>query len=92
LKNVVDLCCEAAIVMPSTTEDLPMINDLAIFASRFNVSVADAYVLPALFERTAAIAKMPVRAFIGQATFSNNALGQYLADCAKKIAIADREG
>lgn len=65
-------------------------NELAIFAARFNVSASDAYVLPALFERTAQMVKMPVRAFLAQATYSNNALGEYLADAARKVAAEDR--
>ena len=64
-----------------------MTNEYAIFAARFNVSVADAYVLPALFERTAQIAKMPVRALLSQATYSNPKLGEYLAACAHKVAM-----
>lgn len=63
-----------------------MANELAIFASRFNVSVEDAYVLPALFERCAQMAKMPLRAFIAEATFRNNPLGEYLANAARKVA------
>jgi hypothetical protein len=68
-----------------------MLNELAIFASRFNVSVNDAYVLPALFERTAQHAHMNLRGFIAEATYRNNALGEYLAKCAAKVAAADRE-
>lgn len=67
-----------------------MTAEFAIFAARFNVSVTDAYVLPALFERTAEMAKMPVRAFLAQATYSNNALGEYLANAARKVASEDR--
>lgn len=60
------------------------------FASRFNVAVADAYVLPALFERTAQLVGMAPRALLSQATYSNNALGEYLAGCARKVAAEDR--
>jgi hypothetical protein len=67
-----------------------MAHELAIFAARFNVAVADAYVLPALFERTAEMAKLPVRSFLAQATYSNNALGEYLANAARKVAAEDR--
>jgi hypothetical protein len=67
-----------------------MLLDLASFASRFNVNPADAYVLPALFERTAQMAGMPERALIAEATFRNNALGEYLADAARKVAAQDR--
>lgn len=68
-----------------------MLNDLATFARRFNVSVADAYVLPALFEGAARKAGMVPSALLTQATYTNNALGEYLAECARKVAIADRE-
>lgn len=67
-----------------------MTQELAIFASRFNVSVEDAYVLPALFERSAEMAKIPLRAFIAEATFRNNPLGEYLANAARKVASEDR--
>lgn len=68
-----------------------MAQELAIFASRFNVAVSDAYVLPALFERSAQMAKMPLRAFIAEATYRNNALGEYLANAARKVALEDRD-
>lgn len=67
-----------------------MTQELAIFASRFNVSSEDAYVLPALFERAAEMAKMPLRAFIAEATFRNNPLGEYLANAARKVASEGR--
>ncbi len=67
-----------------------MLNDLAAFARRFNVSLADAYVLPALFERTAQKVSMSPRALLAR-TVTNTALGEYLAECAHKVAIADRE-
>lgn len=67
-----------------------MANELAIFASRFGVAVKDAYVLPALFDRCAEMANMPVRALIAEATYNNNALGEYLAGCAQRIAVDDR--
>lgn len=63
-----------------------MTNEYAIFASRFSISPSVAYVLPALFERCAEKVNMPVRALLSQATYSNMALGQYLADCAHKAA------
>lgn len=67
-----------------------MQNELVTFAARFNVRVADAYVLPALFERTAQLVNLPVRALLSQATYSNKALGEYLASAARKVADADR--
>lgn len=66
-----------------------MHSELATFAARFNIAASEAYILPALFERTAQMAKMPVRAFLAQATYSNHALGEYLAEAARKIARED---
>lgn len=65
-------------------------SELSVFAARFNVAVADAYVLPALFERTAQMVNMPVRGMIAEATYRNNALGEYLANAARKVAADDR--
>jgi hypothetical protein len=67
-----------------------MLHDLAAFAARFNVSHQDAYVLPALFENAARKAGMAQRALVAEATFRNDALGQYLANAARKVAAEDR--
>jgi len=67
-----------------------MLLDLASFASRFNIAPADAYVLPALFERSAEKVGMPIRALIAEATFRNAALGEYMAEAARKVAAQDR--
>ena len=69
-----------------------MLQDLATFASRFNVAVADAYVLPALFERSAAMVGMQPRQLVAEATFRNQKLGEYLATAAHTVAVADRAG
>lgn len=69
-----------------------MLQDLATFAARFNVSVADAYVLPALFERAAEKVGTTRRRLVVEATFNNPKLGEYLAACARKVAVADRAG
>jgi len=67
-----------------------MLQDLATFAARFNVSPKDAYVLPALFERSAQKVNMAPRALVTEATFRNPALGEYLANAARQVATADR--
>ena len=67
-----------------------MLHDLAVFASRFNIAPADAYVLPALFDNAAAKVSMAPRALVAEATFRNAALGKYLADTARKVAAEDR--
>ena len=68
-----------------------MLQDLATFAARFNISHKDAYVLPALFERSAQKVGMAPRALVAEATFRNNALGEYMAEAARKVALADKE-
>jgi hypothetical protein len=64
-------------------------NDYLIFAARQNLPPAVAYVLPALFERAAEKVQMPLAALLAEATYRNPALGEYLADCARKVAAAD---
>lgn len=64
--------------------------ELATFAARFSISPKDAYVLPALFERSAQLAGLPVRALLSQATYTNQPLGEYLANAARKVAQEDR--
>jgi hypothetical protein len=71
-------------------KEAPMLNDLVSFASRFNIAPADAYVLPALFERAAEKVGMHPRALVAEATFHNAALGEYLANAARKVAAEDR--
>lgn len=68
-----------------------MLHDLVAFAARFNVAAADAYVLPALFERSAQKVGMSPRALVTEATYNNPALGDYLAKAAKQVAQLDRE-
>jgi hypothetical protein len=63
---------------------------LVTFALRYRIAPVDAYVLPALFERTAQMVNMPASALVSRATFEPK-LGEYLAECARKVAIADRE-
>lgn len=65
-------------------------SDLVSFAARFNIAPADAYVLPALFERAAEKVGMAPRALLAEATFRNMALGEYLANAARKVAAEDR--
>lgn len=67
-----------------------MLHDLTTFAARHGIVPADAYVLPALFERTAQLVNLPVRDLLAQATYRNAKLGAYLADAARKVAVADR--
>lgn len=62
---------------------------IVTFALRYNISPVDAYVLPALFERTSQLINMPASALVSRATFDSK-LGEYLADCARKVAISDK--
>jgi hypothetical protein len=66
-----------------------MTNELATFAARFSIAPSDTYVLPALFERTAQKLGMHQRVLLAEATYRNHALGEYLADAARKVAAAD---
>ena len=66
-----------------------MASAFAVFASRYNIAIEDAYVLPALFERSAQMAGMPASALLSRATF-DPALGEYLAGCARKVAAEDK--
>ena len=67
-----------------------MHSELAIFATRHGIAASDAYVLPALFERSAEMVGVSVRALLSQATYTNHALGEYLANAARKVAAEDR--
>lgn len=66
-----------------------MLQEYVIFASRFGITAEVAHVLPAVFERCAQIAKMPLRAFVSEATYSNQPLGEYIKTVAIKVAKED---
>lgn len=63
---------------------------LVDFATRYNVAVKDAYVLPALFERSAKKINMTAIDLVNEAMI-NIKLGFYLAEAAAKVAIEDRK-
>lgn len=63
-----------------------MTSELAAFAARFSVPSSAAHVLPALFDNAAQKVGMSARALVAEATYRNAALGQYLADAARKVA------
>ena len=62
---------------------------LASFTIRYNVNPADAYVLPALFERTAQRMGRS-QSWLVQESLINAPVGEYLAECAAKVAREDR--
>jgi hypothetical protein len=66
-----------------------LVSEIAVFADRYNIPVSAAYVLPALFERTAQMANMAVSAMVSRATY-DAALGGYLAGCALNVAANDK--
>lgn len=66
-----------------------MLAALEIFARRYNIAVADAYVLPALFERTAQKIGR-AQTWLIQEAIDNRPLGEYLAGCAANVASEDR--
>ena len=59
---------------------------LVAFASRFNLSPAQAVVLPALFDKAASEVNMEVAALVAEATYNNRKLGEYLASVAVTVA------
>lgn len=59
--------------------------DLATFAARFSLTPDQAVTLPAIFDKAAQSVGMPVRALVSQATFTNHALGEYIAEVARKV-------
>lgn len=65
-----------------------MTSDLAAFASRFSIPADVAHVLPALFARSAQMVGRLPRSLIVEATYHNPALGQYMAECAHRVAAA----
>jgi hypothetical protein len=67
-----------------------MLDDLAVFASRFKIAPVDAYVLSALFGNAAAKVGMAQRTLVAEATFRNKALGEHLANAARMVAAEDR--
>jgi hypothetical protein len=64
-------------------------SEIAVFAGRYNIAASVAYVLPALFERTAQMAGLPVHSMVSRATY-DSALGEYLAEAARKVAAEDK--
>lgn len=62
---------------------------LIAFAVRYNVATVDAYVLPALFERTAQKLGRAQEWLVREA-LENGPLGEYLAGCAATVAREDR--
>ena len=63
-----------------------LVNEIATFAARFNVSPSDARALPAVFENAAKKVNMSVRGLVSTATYNNRELGEYLAAAARKVA------
>lgn len=62
---------------------------LVEFARLHGIHPSEAYVLPALFERSAQLANMTKEQLI-DAALEDPAFGEYLAECAEKVANADR--
>lgn len=68
------------------------IADLATFARKFHVSVADAVVLPVLFDNAAAKVGMTAGQLLTECIYRNAPLGRYLAECAAKAGTNFRNG
>lgn len=73
--------------MPST--EFNTTHAFVTFALTFNVRVEDAYVLPALFERSAELTGRRAMDLLDE-TRRNPELGRYMAEAAAKVAAADR--
>jgi hypothetical protein len=73
--------------MPST--EFNTTHEFVTFALRYNIRVRDAYVLPALFERSAQLTGRGPEELLKEAN-RNPALGSYMAEAAAKVAAADR--
>lgn len=69
-----------------------MTADFVTFAIKFKVSVADAVVLPALFDNAAAKVGMTRGALLTECIYRNAPLGKYLAECAAKAGANFRKG
>jgi hypothetical protein len=74
----------------STATEFKTNHAFVTLALTFNVRVEDAYVLPALFERSAELTGRRATDLIEE-TQRNPALGRYMAEAAAKVAAADRE-
>lgn len=60
------------------------LQNIASFARRYNIAAADAYVLPAVFERAAALVGLPRQTLTERALLSRE-LGDYLASVALSV-------
>jgi hypothetical protein len=63
-----------------------LLNQIATFASRYQVPVEHAHVLPALFDNVAKGANMTPSSLVNQATWSNEPLALYLVEVAAQVA------
>lgn len=66
-----------------------IVEDLYVFATRYRIALADVYVLPALFERSAEKVGMSPKGLLS-ASINDRPLGEYMAEAARKVAEADR--
>jgi hypothetical protein len=66
-----------------------MTPEIVDFALRYQVVPKDAYVLPALLEHSAKLARMSLKDLLAE-TATNEPLGEYLANAARRVAAEDR--
>jgi len=62
-------------------------SEMATFAARFSLTPAQAVALPAVFNRAAEMMGWHIRTMIAEATYNNQALGEYLAQAAAEVAV-----
>ena len=70
----------------TTTSETVAMTDLIAFAGRFNLTPAQAVVLPALFDKAASECGMSRAELVAVATYRNIKAGEYLASVARTVA------
>lgn len=61
-------------------------NAMVYFAARHGITPMQAVALPAIFENASKKTGLSVRSLLRDATYTNMALGRYLADIARRMA------
>ena len=62
-----------------------MTNAIAIFARRHSITVEQAVALPAIFDRAAKEVGMTPQQLVSMATYSNQALADYIKQLAQEV-------
>ena len=92
---IISASTKRAIAAKSVKERKPaksVLDDLAVFASRFNIAPLDAYVPPGLFGSAAAKAGLALQMLVAEANFRSKTFSEHLANAARMVAAEDRNG